>query len=78
MDQMRNALELARSDLIFLMGYNEIPVVYCRRAAATVEYITRTLEDDVKFHPTKQRWIAESEYPEQLRAAFASLHDRSA
>lgn len=78
MDQMRNALELARSDLMFLMGYNEIPEVYCRRAVATVEYITRTLGDDVEFYPTKQRWIAESEYPEQLRTAFANLNDRSA
>lgn len=68
-----NALHLARSDLIFLMGYNDIPDVYRRRAAGTVDYITRVLGDYQSFAPLKKRWIEESEYSQDMLRVFDSL-----
>lgn len=59
-DQERNALILARSDLWFLLNYNDIPNAYRTRATATAEYITRTLGDEKEFSVILDRWFKEA------------------
>lgn len=74
-EQEKNALELARADLWFLINHCEIPDQYIWRCGATAEYISKVLDDKASFEPTLQRWITEySEFPDQRDAIINFLN----